>query len=75
MTDVIDKLVEREEQIAALQQAARQAMKSSAEEIARIVEKGRDCADCGKPIPKARLQVLPFARCCIDCQMAREQGR
>jgi len=28
------------------------------------------CTECGQPIAKARLQVLPYAPCCIDC--ARE---
>jgi RNA polymerase-binding transcription factor DksA len=31
------------------------------------------CEMCGKPIPRARLDVLPFARFCIKCQEAREK--
>lgn len=32
----------------------------------------RDCADCGCPIPPARLAALPDALCCVDCQQLRE---
>jgi DnaK suppressor protein len=31
------------------------------------------CEDCGEPISKERLKVLPFATHCIDCQERREQ--
>jgi RNA polymerase-binding protein DksA len=35
-----------------------------------------DCADCGKPIPPARLKAYPFAERCIDCATAAEaRGR
>lgn len=30
------------------------------------------CVDCGKPIPRRRLEVLPFARRCLACEGARE---
>jgi DnaK suppressor protein len=33
------------------------------------------CANCGKPIPEARLEARPFATLCVDCQQAQEQGR
>lgn len=25
------------------------------------------CAECGKPIPKARLEALPCTTTCVDC--------
>ncbi len=25
------------------------------------------CEECGNPIPKGRLQALPYARYCVDC--------
>jgi DnaK suppressor protein len=31
------------------------------------------CADCDEPIAKARLQALPFAERCRDCQEGREE--
>ena len=33
------------------------------------------CENCGKKIPIARLQALPYATMCIRCQSAREQQR
>ncbi|MBS0445858.1 MAG: TraR/DksA family transcriptional regulator [Proteobacteria bacterium] len=33
-----------------------------------------DCADCGDPIPGARLMVQPAARRCAACQSLREAG-
>lgn len=32
------------------------------------------CEDCVKPIPLARLKVLPFAKLCVSCQQAEEKG-
>jgi DnaK suppressor protein len=34
-----------------------------------------DCADCGEPIPVARLMSQPAAECCAPCQSQREQQR
>ena len=31
------------------------------------------CEDCGKPIPVARLQALPYATLCIECQREEER--
>ena len=31
------------------------------------------CSNCGKPIPEARLEALPWATLCIDCQRERER--
>ena len=33
-------------------------------------EHKRDCERCGKPIPSRRLEVLPYARLCIECSEA-----
>ncbi|HVP10425.1 MAG TPA: TraR/DksA family transcriptional regulator [Phycisphaerae bacterium] len=30
------------------------------------------CVDCEKPIPRKRLEVLPFARRCLSCEGVRE---
>ncbi len=32
-----------------------------------------DCMDCGKQIPKARLEAYPFAERCIDCATIVEE--
>ncbi len=31
------------------------------------------CTDCKKPIPRKRLEVLPFARRCLNCEGASER--
>jgi len=40
------------------------------------MESGRfgQCADCGGPIAKTRLQAIPYARHCIECARKREEG-
>ena len=30
-----------------------------------------DCDQCGKPIPMARLEALPYTKFCIDCAKIR----
>ncbi len=42
----------------------------------RRIDDGRygDCADCGKPIPFARLQVEPWALRCVGCEALREHA-
>ncbi len=32
-----------------------------------------DCADCGEPIPFARLRAEPWALRCVDCEARRER--
>lgn len=32
------------------------------------------CDGCQKPIPMARLEALPYATCCIECQRKLERG-
>ena len=45
------------------------------EAIARIDGEGFGvCEECGKAIPKARLQAIPFTRLCVDCQRAAESA-
>jgi RNA polymerase-binding transcription factor DksA len=33
------------------------------------------CESCQKKIRKVRLNAIPHARCCIECQREQEQGR
>jgi DnaK suppressor protein len=33
-----------------------------------------ECALCGKEIAVARLEAIPWARYCVDCQEMQEQG-
>jgi len=32
------------------------------------------CEECQKPIPKARLQALPYTRYCVDCARKLQQS-
>ena len=50
---------------------------NAVEAALKRVEKGSYglCDSCEKPIPIARLRVLPFARCCVQCQQAEERGQ
>ncbi len=50
---------------------------ASVEEALKRVDEGRYglCSHCAKPIPLARLRVLPFARLCVPCQQGEEGGR
>ena len=32
------------------------------------------CEDCKQPIPKVRLNAVPYARWCVACARKREQG-
>jgi DnaK suppressor protein len=33
-----------------------------------------NCVSCGRPIARPRLEALPWARYCIDCQELQEKG-
>jgi DnaK suppressor protein len=32
------------------------------------------CENCGKPIPKARLDAIPFTRYCVDCARKEQEN-
>ncbi len=34
-----------------------------------------ECIDCGMPIEKARLRIVPDAVRCVDCQRKKERKR
>jgi DnaK suppressor protein len=56
-------------------------MESQSREIREIdeaLERIRDgtfgvCEECGKAVPAARLEAIPYARLCASCQMKEEQ--
>jgi len=31
------------------------------------------CRDCGRPVDPARLEALPYAQLCLDCQSKQER--
>lgn len=74
MVDFIDKLVEQE-QILEQKLAPRPESALSEDEIAIIALKGRDCVECGLPIPPQRLRAVPLAVRCISCQQDFEDGK
>jgi DnaK suppressor protein len=50
-----------------------QAMGAIAAALARAdTDAYGDCADCGEPIPFARLRAEPWALRCVDCESRRE---
>ncbi len=59
--------------------ALKRKIEASLEEIKRALSKFDDgtygiCETCGGRIDRARLEVLPQARHCLDCQTRREQS-
>lgn len=74
MTDVIDGITEREEHILELRLASHLEVLSR-EQIEKIVRQGRECSECGLPIPAARLRAMPHAHRCIECQEWGEKKR
>lgn len=62
----------------ALQQQSEQARRQLRllEDALRRLEAGKygDCVLCGKEIAVARLEAIPWARYCVDCQEMQEQG-
>lgn len=55
--------------------AARQRLKALKEALERL-EQGTfgTCIECGNDIGQKRLQAIPWARYCVVCQEAHEQG-
>ena len=52
----------------------RRVLKEVAAALAKLDEGGfGDCERCGEAISEKRLEALPFARYCIDCQRAVEE--
>jgi len=45
------------------------------EALERIKNGNYGVCACGKPIPKARLRALPYAKLCIECKREVENGR
>lgn len=65
-----------QETMVALQQGAERELARVQEALAAI-DAGTYgiCTNCGKPISPARLEALPWATLCIDCQRLQDQGR
>ncbi len=75
MADVLDQLNEREETLLQNILAPHLDTELSDDEMDAIAEAGRQCSECGLPIPTARLRANPFAHRCVSCQQDWEEGR
>lgn len=75
MSDDVDRIMEQDEQLLSLQLAPHLENQLSDDEIEQIVLSGRDCIECGLPIPIQRLRAVPFAVRCICCQQDYEDGK
>ena len=58
------------EEIMAVQQDAVRRVMEDIEAALERLEAGEygNCQRCGRPIPVERLELLPYARCCVGCQ-------
>lgn len=68
MSDVVDIAQAQNDALLEMQLAPRLETQLSDDEIEIIALKGRDCVDCGLPIPVQRLRAVPLAIRCIQCQ-------
>ncbi|WP_298668014.1 TraR/DksA family transcriptional regulator [uncultured Haemophilus sp.] len=75
MSDVVDIAQAQAEAMLEAKLAPRLETKLSDDEIEIIALNGRDCMDCGLPIPVQRLRAVPLAVRCISCQEDWENAR
>jgi RNA polymerase-binding transcription factor DksA len=73
--DIADVTLQREDDY-----AAKVVLDHEAEEIQRALKRKQQgcygiCANCGRPIPRERLEARPEAIYCIDCQRLLEGHR
>ncbi|MGX4691100.1 TraR/DksA family transcriptional regulator [Streptomyces sp. JNUCC 63] len=60
---------EADDLLSAQKSALRQALKDIEAAFGRLDDGSfGSCEDCAKPIPVERLEILPYARCCVPCQ-------
>lgn len=61
-------LTENDEVLEALEDSTRAEAMQIREALVRIKSgEYETCAECGEPIPKRRLEALPFTRTCVSC--------
>ena len=75
MADELDRTNEREEAFLQQRLAPHLETKLSDDDVDAIAEAGRQCSECGLPIPTARLRANPYAHRCVSCQQNWEDGR
>ena len=75
MADIATDSYDREFSLG-LASNAQQILYEIDEALKRVKEKGfGNCLLCEKPIPRKRLQVIPYASLCIECQSKEESKR
>ncbi|EEY08695.1 TraR/DksA family transcriptional regulator [Mannheimia haemolytica] len=75
MSDDVDRLNEKQAQLLELQLAPHLTQQLSDGDIELIALNGRDCIDCGLPIPIQRLRAVPLTVRCISCQQDYEDSK
>ena len=76
--DEIDSSVEEQERkLTMLLQDREQEKLVKIEDAIRRIEENSfgNCEECGEPISKKRLMIVPFTRLCINCQQEEERLR
>ena len=76
--DEIDSSVEEQERklTMLLQDREQEKLEKIEDAIRRIEENSFGiCEECGEPISKKRLMIVPFTRLCINCQQEEERLR
>jgi DnaK suppressor protein len=73
--DIADVVYGREEE-----ETMRQVLERDAAQIEDAMKRKAEgtygiCEDCGREIPKARLEAMPEATRCVDCQRKQEVAR
>ncbi|MBF0277581.1 MAG: TraR/DksA family transcriptional regulator [SAR324 cluster bacterium] len=74
--DEIDSSVEEQERklLMLLQDREREKLEKIEEAIVRIENDNYgECEECGEPIAKKRLMIVPFTKLCINCQQEEER--
>src|SRR5262249_12706010 len=74
--DIRDRASEGfEDELAAGLLAIESAQLDEIENALERIDKGEYglCLDCGKPIPRKRLEILPFAKRCLVCEGQKER--
>lgn len=75
--DIADKanMAYNKEFIFSLTDAERDLLQSIEEALSRVEESEfGSCTSCGNEIKTARLEAVPWAKYCLNCQELREQG-
>jgi DnaK suppressor protein len=69
--DVFDRAQENDELFR--KNALNKQLEKTRSLLSSAIPTNRECEDCGKPIPKARLKANPAAIRCVPCQTKYER--